>query len=104
MSLKAVLDTLPEGEGAARADANGNVAEQVGQIDAETVCAVASMSMNTLDEIGSLLGLGSLDGWSIASDSSSLFVHRRATEFVAVVAPATKNPESNLKKLSQAAW
>ena len=104
MSLKTVLETVPESEGAARADSNGNVSDQAGQIDAETVCAVASMSMNTLDEIGSLLGLGSLDGWSIASDKSSLYVHCRSGEFVAVVAPATKNPESSLKKLSQTAW
>ena len=104
MALDTVLETVPDGKGAARADAAGNVSEHNGPIDAETVCAIASMSMVTLDEIGSLLGLGNLDGWSISSNKSTLYVHRRNDEFVAVVAPATKNPESTLKKLSQTSW
>ena len=94
-----LMSSVPEARGAAYSDAAGNVIEQVGQLEADTVCAVAAMSMATLDEVGALLGLGPLQGWSIVSQQSSLYVHRRGGGFVAVVGPPSKNPEGMLKKL-----
>lgn len=95
------LNAVPGGMGAARADASGNVVEYSGSIDAETVCAVAAMSVHMLDEVGALLGLGAVKGWSIVSDKRALYVQRRPNELMAVESQATKTPESILKKLSQ---
>lgn len=100
-TMESLLNTVPGGKGAARADSAGNVIEYSGPIDAETVCAVAAMSMNTLDEVGALLGLGSAKGWSIVSDKRAMYVHRRADELIVVEAQATKTPETVLKKIGQ---
>ncbi|WP_428267520.1 hypothetical protein [Haliangium sp.] len=100
--MEPLLNTIPGGKGAARADATGNVLEYTGPIDAETVCAVAAMSMNTLEDIGALLGLGSARGWGIVSDKRAMYVHRRSDELIVVEAQATKTPESILKKIAQA--
>ncbi|ACY19033.1 hypothetical protein [Haliangium ochraceum] len=100
-TTESLLNAVPGSMGAARADASGNVVEYTGPIDAETICAVAAMSVHMLDEIGALLGLGGVKGWSIVSDKRALYVQRRPNELMLVESQASKTPESILKKLSQ---
>lgn len=98
-SISDILTSIKEATGVASSDASGTVIESQGDIDADTVCAVAAMSMGTLDEAGDLLGLGALEGWSIVTKSHALYVHRRGVGFIAVSGPTTKSPEAVLKKL-----
>ncbi|GAB4566578.1 MAG: hypothetical protein Tsb0020_18370 [Haliangiales bacterium] len=99
--MKPLLNLVPDAKGAARADAAGNVVEYEGPIDAETVCAVAAMSISTLEDVGALLGLGAARGWGVVSDQRAMYVHRHANEIIALEAQPTKTPETVLKKIAQ---
>lgn len=100
-SIDAVLGVAPGLTGAARADAAGNVLEMAGQLDAESLCAVAAMCKLPLERASELLGLGGLRDWSFTFAQGALYVHHD-DGFVAVAGSATKNPETIMKKLAQA--
>jgi hypothetical protein len=96
-----VLGVAPGLTGAARADAAGNVLEMGGQLDAESLCAVAAMCKVPLDRAAELLGLGGLREFSFTYGQGALYVHLDEEGFVAVTGGATKNPETVMKKLGQ---
>ena len=52
--LEQVLGLAPGLQAAARADASGNVVEVVGQLDAESLCAVVAMSRAQILKLTSL--------------------------------------------------
>lgn len=95
-----ILFSVSGSKGAVWADSSGNVLETAGDIDAETVSAVAAISLPMFDEIGDLLGLGNLEGWSVVTKSQALYVHQQGGGLVIVSAATTKNPETILKKLA----
>jgi hypothetical protein len=99
--IEAVLGLAPGLSGAARADGAGNVLEIAGQLDGESLCAVAAMSKAPLDKAAELLGLGTLRDWSFSYAHGALYVHHD-DGFVAVQGGATKSPETVMKKLAQA--
>lgn len=101
-TTESLLSQVAGARGAARADEAGNVTEYSGAFDAETICAVAAMSVHTFDEIGALLGLGGTKGWSLVTEQRAMYVRRRPDELVVIEANPTKTPETVLKKLSQA--
>jgi hypothetical protein len=98
--IDAVLGVSPGLTGAARADAAGNVMEMAGQLDAESLCAVAAMCKLPLERASELLGLGGLRDFSFTFAQGALYVHHD-DGFVAVSGGATKNPETVMKKLAQ---
>jgi hypothetical protein len=99
--IEAVLGLAPGLSGAARADAAGNVIEIAGQLDGESLCAVAAMTRAPLDKASELLGLGGLRDWSFSYAHGALYVHHD-DGLVAVQGGATKSPETVMKKLAQA--
>jgi len=98
--LESVLTVAPGLTGAARADAGGNVLEAAGQLDGESLCAVAAMCRVPLERASELLGLGGLRDWSFAYAQGALYVHHDEG-LVAVNGAATKNPETVMKKIAQ---
>lgn len=101
-SLDHVLSQLPGAKGAARGDDGGNVVELTGQLDAESVCAVATMCKGPLEKASELLGLGGLCAWSASNAQLSLYVHKEWSGFIAAVGGSTKSPDGTLKKLEEA--
>jgi hypothetical protein len=99
--IEAVLGLAPGIVGAARADADGNVSEIAGQVDGESLCAVAAMSKAPLVKASEILGLGALRDWSFSYAHGALYVHHD-DGLVAVQGGATKAPETVMKKLAQA--
>jgi hypothetical protein len=99
--IDAVLGLTPGLVGAARADSAGNVYEVAGQIDGESLCAVAAMARAPLERASELLGLGGLRDWSFSFAHGALYVHH-GDDMVAVQGGATKSPETIMKKLAQA--
>ncbi len=100
--IEAVLGLAPGLSGAARADAAGNVIEIAGQLDGESLCAVAAMSRAPLEKASELLGLGGIRDWSFSYAHGALYVHHDDDGMVAVQGGATKSPETVMKKLAQA--
>jgi hypothetical protein len=98
--IESVLGVAPGLTGAARADASGNVLEMAGQLDAESLCAVAAMCKVPLERAAELLGLGGLRDWSFTYGQGAVYVHHD-DGLVAVSGTPTKNPETVMKKLAQ---
>jgi hypothetical protein len=98
--IDTVLGVAPGLTGAARADASGNVLEMAGQLDGESLCAVAAMCKLPLERASELLGLGGLRDFSFTFAHGALYVHHD-DGFVAVSGGPTKNPETVMKKLAQ---
>jgi hypothetical protein len=101
-AIEPVLGVAPGLVGAARADHNGNVLELTGNLDGESLCAVAAMVKVPLEKASELLGLGGLRDWSFAHGAGALYVHQESDSMVAVTGTPTKNPETTMKKISQA--
>jgi hypothetical protein len=99
--IEVVLGVAPGLRGAGRADSGGNVLEMAGQLDGESLCAVAAMCKVPLDHAAELLGLGGLRDFSFTYAQGALYVHHEDEGFVAVTGGATKNPETVMKKLGQ---
>ena len=99
--LESVLSVAPGLTGAARADASGNVLDTAGQLDGESLCAVAAMCKIPLERASEFLGLGGLRDWSFAYAQGALYVHHDDEGLVAVNGSATKNPETVMKKIAQ---
>jgi hypothetical protein len=99
--IESVLGLAPGLTGAARADAAGNVIEINGQLDGESLCAVAAMAKLPLERASEMLGLGALRDWSFSYAHGALYVHHDEG-LVAVQGAPTKSPETVMKKLAQA--
>jgi hypothetical protein len=101
-SLDQILAITPGLNGAARADASGNVVDAAGQLDAESLCAVAAMGKVPLEHAAELLGLGGLRDFSFSYAQGAFYVHHDGG-FVCVVGAPSKSPETIMKKIAQAA-
>lgn len=85
-------------QGAARADAGGNVNEVAGTVEGEMLCATIAMSAAPLERATDLLGLGSATDWFLAAKKACIYVHREPAGFVVGRGDAVKSPEGTLKK------
>jgi hypothetical protein len=99
--IEAILGVAPGLTGAARADESGNVLDVTGQLDGESLCAVAAMCKVPLELASDIIGLGALRDFSFTFAQGALYVHHD-DGFVAVSGGPTKNPETIMKKLAQA--
>jgi hypothetical protein len=78
---------------------DGNVVEASSAGDPRSMCAFAARSTPPIAEIGTLLGLGELRGWMMASGQETLFVWRCEEGLNLVSAPTTQAPEVTLNRL-----
>ena len=101
MTLSQTLQTQVQGlRAVARADAGGFVAESIGAMDAEAVCAVASMAKPHLDAASSLLQLGAFAGMAMSTETQALYVYRRGAELIVALGEPTRSADAVLKKLA----
>jgi len=100
--LDKVLKVASGLRGIARSNASGGIEEFTGQLDAESVCAVAAMCSQHLAKISELLGCGDLVAWALTTEASGFYVHQSRDGLVAIVGEANKNPDTVLRKTGQA--
>ena len=96
--MDAILKTLKV-HGVARSSEAGEALESAGNVDTDTLCAVASVSAAALAEVGDLLSAGRLQRWYYVTEQSTYYVSERASERVVAVGDAVKNPETTSKGL-----
>ena len=100
--LDEVLKVSPGLRGIARSNASGSIEEFTGQLDAESVCAVAAMCAQHLKRIEELLGCGELTSWALTTKNTGLYVHHGRDGLIAIVGEANKNPDAVLRKTEAA--
>ena len=100
--LDKVLKVSPGLRGIARSNASGSIEEFTGELDAESVCAVAAMCAQHLKRIEELLGCGGLTSWALITESTGLYVHHDRDGLIAIVGEANKNPDALLRKTEAA--
>jgi len=88
---------------AARADRHGSVLEVVGELDAETAAAVATMAGRELAEAAAELGFGRPDAWQLSVGASTWYVALGRDELVITQGGVNKNPGATLRKLAKSA-
>jgi predicted regulator of Ras-like GTPase activity (Roadblock/LC7/MglB family) len=100
--LDRVLKVSPGLRGIARSNTSGSIEEFTGQLDAESVCAVAAMCTQHLKRIEDLLGCGELTSWALTTDNTGFYVHHGREGLIAIVGEANKNPDALLRKTEAA--
>lgn len=100
--LDQVLKVSPGLRGIARSNTSGSIEEFTGQLDAESVCAVAAMCAQHLKRIEELVGCGELTSWALTTKKTGLYVHHGRDGFIAIVGEANKNPDVLLRKTKDA--
>ncbi|MFT3927049.1 MAG: response regulator [Myxococcales bacterium] len=100
VALGEVLQRAPTLRAAARAERDGSVVANEGEMDAETGCAVAALAARQLGEAAAELGLGEPESWCISMGSSNWYVVNEDFGFLLVMGGANKNPMAVLKKIA----
>jgi CheY-like chemotaxis protein len=85
----------------ARADRHGSVIEAVGELDAETAAAVATMAARELAEAAAELGFGRPNAWQLSLGTSTWYVALGRDELVITQGGINKNPGVTLRKLAK---
>ena len=100
-----VLGEFKQVQGVALSSDAGEVLESVGDLDADTLCAVMSVSETQLRNIGDLLSAGSLERWYLVTEQHAYYVSERPLERRRLVAvgEAVKSAEATSKGLHRAA-
>jgi len=102
MDLEAICRSLKSVQGVARGSESGEVFAAAGQIDADTVCAVAAVTATALLEVGELLSAGPLERWYFATEEATYYASERGFLRVVAVGEPVRNAESNCKSLHAA--
>ena len=90
--LDKVLKVSPGLRGIARSNTSGNIEEFTGQLDAESVCAVAAMCAQHLKRIEELLGCGEFTSWALTTENTGFYVHHGRDGLIAIVGEACVLP------------
>ena len=98
-NIEATLRTLKHVHGIARSSEAGELLEQRGNIDAETLCAVASVSASSLAELGETLAAGRLERWYYVSEQATYYASERTLGRLVAAGDSVKNPETASKTL-----
>lgn len=101
ISIQQLLQLDSSFKAGARADRHGSVLEAVGELDAETACAVATMAARDLAEAAAELGFGRLDAWQLSIGSSTWYVAVGRDDLVITQGGVNKNPGATLRKLAK---
>jgi hypothetical protein len=100
--LDKVLKVSPGLRGIARSNTSGSIEEFTGQLDAESVCAVAAMCAQHLKRIEELLGCSEFTSWALTTENTGFYVHHGRDGLIAIVGEANKNPDAVLRKTETA--
>ncbi len=102
MVLEPILKELKV-QGVAVSSEAGEALDSAGNFDAETLCAVASVSAANLRDIGDLLSAGRLERWYLVTEQQSYYVSERSGSRMVALGEAVKNAETTSKALHRAA-
>jgi hypothetical protein len=97
--MDAILRALKSVQGVARSSDAGELLEQAGDFDTDTLCAVAAVSAPPLREIGDMLSAGRLERWYLVTEQASYYGSERGPERVVAAGEPLKNPEALSKQL-----
>lgn len=86
-------------KGVAQCDENGWVTDKAGVVDAESVCAAATMSRASLEQALDLLGLGAIEGWAVKGENASVYAIGGRDELIVAQGDAKAAPEVLLARL-----
>jgi hypothetical protein len=101
--MDAILAELKQVSGVALSSETGEALDFAGTLDADTLCAVTSVSAGQLREIGDLLSAGALERWYLVTEQQAYYVSERPGGRVVAVGEAVKSPEATSKGLHKAA-
>lgn len=98
------LDKLigPSVKGVARAERDGSVLEYIGDVDAETCCAMATVAARHVEDLAAEIGLGDVLSWHAAIGKSTWYVAQTSDQMLVATGGPNKNPGSTLGKLDEA--
>ncbi|HYP87178.1 MAG TPA: hypothetical protein VEQ59_03480 [Polyangiaceae bacterium] len=99
MDTRATLESLKSVRGVARSSQDGEALASAGELDADTLCAVAAVSADALLQVGELLAAGSLERWYFVSEDSTYYVSERGRERLVAIGEPVRNAESTAKAL-----
>src|SRR5215217_5959024 len=100
--MEAILKSSKLLRGVARSSDAGEVLDFAGNLDADTLSAVAAVSATPLREIGDMLAAGRLERWYLGTEQATYYVSERGAERVVAAGEPLKNPEALSKQLHQA--
>ena len=101
VNLNQIISSEGSIDALARADRQGGVLDCVGQMDAETACAVAMMAAREVSEAAAELGLGRPIGFQVSTNTAAFYVVHRADELFVGRGRANKNPIAILRKVAK---
>lgn len=101
--MDVLLGELKQVQGVAMSSEAGEALESAGSFDADTLCAVTSVSATQLRNIGDLLSAGSLERWYLVTEQQAYYASERAGCRLVAVGEAAKSPEVTSKALHKAA-
>jgi len=99
MDIAAILKTLKPVRGLARGSQDGEAFASAGELDPDTVCAVAAVSADALLQVGELLAAGPLERWYLVTEEATYYVSERGRERLIAVGEPVRNAESTCKAL-----
>jgi len=102
INLAELHATLKQVEGVARGSDAGEVFASAGEIDADTLCAVAAVSADALLQVGELFSAGSLERWYFTTEQATYYASERGAQRLIAVGEPVRNAESNCKALHAA--
>ena len=102
MDIEAIRQNLKAVHGVARGSESGEVFASAGQIDADTLCAVAAVSAAALFEVGELLSAGPLERWYFVTQEATYYASERGFLRVVAVGEPVRNAETTCKALHAA--
>lgn len=82
-------------------DHQGWVEKVTGDIDAETVCAVATMATPQMQRIAALMGMGHLRQWAVSGKGGAVYTVLTPGKTIAAVGNPTHNLDAVLRLLHQ---
>jgi hypothetical protein len=89
-------------QGVALSSDGGEALESAGSFDVETLCAVASVAVRQLREIGDVLSAGRIERWYLVTEQQAYYVSERSNSRLVAAGEAVKNAEATSKGLHRA--
>lgn len=95
-----VLSALDALRGVARADDEGSVIELAGEMEAETLCAVATIVSHQMRSAAEELGLGEVQAWHVSLGKKSYYSATLPHGRFVAEGPLNKNAAGTLKRMA----
>jgi predicted regulator of Ras-like GTPase activity (Roadblock/LC7/MglB family) len=78
------------------------VLEYIGEVDAETCCAMATVAARQVEDLAAEIGLGDVLSWHASIGKSTWYVAQASDQMLVATGGPNKNPGATLGKLEEA--